>query len=1725
MSRGRAGLKKQSLRFSKITFIALGAFGGAAIFTPKAAISQTYTWRGSGSGWSNSSSWVNNTAPALPGGSGVTLVFPGSIGFGTSTNNFASPFTLGTLLLSVTGLNNLTFPDFTISGGTLAFLGAGGGPASLVFDNSASVALTSNLRLDSNLAVTGTGRGSLLLKGVISGANGIHIDQRSNRFGSDGGLIFLGNGATNGSGTANTFSGGVTLNSGNLVVQGTGALGTGTLTIAAPPAGGGGSSVTFVTDVANAVHLDGTMTVGRGESPDGFSSGSFGTPGPISLLSGSVSGSGGITVTAGNNLYYSGAGTFSGAVNLMGGSVNPSGQDYAAPGPFTTINAYGLTLLGPEGRISATSAINIGNHAVLTLVNAPPSGVGAGNLPDRVSDAAPLWLDGGRITFYGASGLPSSEQFGSLAVTGGAILTVSASTAAGSSSMLAFGPLSRPGGGAGTLFVRTTGAFGQQIGGGTLAPGRTGITFSGGLPTLADPLGPAGGQNIGIIPFVVTGVATLPAVTHAGTPSSLATYDSNGLTALDPNDAARFHIVSNPGGSLAAHVNNALNGLAASLSPLNGALTINSLVVSSGGTNANRPGGLTLTGASGTGADILTLYSGALVNGGFNNANRLNLRDLTLDFGGHTGYLYGGVTAFTGNSGLTGTGGLAVSHGTLDLTGLGSGAATGLQGGLFVNTNATVTFARNDQLGATGGALHLDGGTLQASGADARAGSQRTLTVGAAGGTLSAALPTDALTIEGPLAGKGDLIVTGNGTVTLAGTGSTFSGDLTAARGTLVLAGTWSAGAFGKTIVPIGGLVRFSDTANFPSGQIVLAGGGLQAATDNATLAASILLPGPYSSVMSVPVGMTATLSGSFTGPGSASVQGGGTLRLTGTNTLSGSFEVKQGAAVLTGTGGTFSGLSQAQVRWGGQLVLDNTGAVVSDRLNGTSILVDGGDLRVLGPIGTTATVTARPFTSGSGTVTVVPGTGGSLTLQSTFGYPLLYRGDRLGASTGSFSRILLSSPGLMGGIVPGASADDSATGLGVSLAFYDPTLGVRVGRPQDYTQSSILQNAAPTGTVTTANFRTSGAVSAVGTSNTVNSLTLAPGSTLALSSGSTLALASGTLFAEKGGGPTATVSGGTLMNGVTSNGTGAPLHLVTVGDLRIDSDIVTSTINHWDLHKRGAGTLTVGGTIRVANFGVLNVDEGTFALAPTGAFGSNGTAYPLINARVRGGATLDIGSAGNAIKSLALDSGAVLNLSTPPASGPALILQGNSAYGYLDGTITGTGILGFAPSSSTTFYLRGQNTFTGGVQTFGNASFELETASAFGSGPVTLGNTGNIRIRYAGAGPTAFVANDFIISNATGATTTFQVGQGSISSGDITEPRSQGPQSITLTGRLRGGGAGARLLLSPSSGYSLLRLSNETSDFRGTVAIGGVVALASDAALGNAANTLEFSGGSLLLEGNGIVFARPILLTQSGAIDTNGNDATFTGPITATAVGWRLTKTGDGTLRVSGVGPDLPGTATVSDGTLRIDGTFGSTSGTAGQTFPTILVSAGGTLSGSGAIRSNAAAVQDAVQLNAFGTVAPGVDGVNGGIGTLTVDQFTWNNGGVMTFDLSSAASDRLDIARFFNRGGVAAAGEGVYLFQFRDASQGAGLTAGTTYTLVTWGSSNVDTGFQPGDLSYAGLPPGLSGMFLYNANSLQFTLSASAVPEPGSLLFIVLSGLPVLILAGHLRNTSRVS
>ncbi|MBC8134659.1 MAG: autotransporter-associated beta strand repeat-containing protein, partial [Fibrella sp.] len=833
-----------------------------------------------------------------------------------------------------------------------------------------------------------------------------------------------------------------------------------------------------------------------------------------------------------------------------------------------------IILAGTDGALLGTSSILIDSLARLELKNSYARN------DNRVGDAIPITLRNGGLAYYApeiATGTTQYEILGDLTLSGTPSLVAGASPPFFGTPgdvdnvMLSFGTLVRPNNALLSLQPTVTG---KTVFGGSGTNNRVNVRFAGGISganaAVADPLGPVGGQNQAILPWVVI---TDKAFDRLNAPSAytLATYDPlTGVNALTAGSATDYHLVTT---ALGANRNNFINVSTASIT-LTAASPVQINALAGKGT-------LTLGGDG-----VLSVNSGLIA------LPRLSLFGSSIDFGTAHGSIYGSFSIFGrdgqnyGAAQLRGSNGISFhSHDPRSIFDLNNLTGHPFTGGLTAS-NATVRFSNDDELGASGGAVLLEGGNLEYSGLSSYTlPANRVITVGNAGGSIGNARQAGGVfTISAPVSASGPLHILGNITagsgVTLAGGGTV--GDLLVG-GNVTLGGTLNRTGdlildavydlSGESVSPISydtdlsiltdagyGITQYNSPANLGDGagkNILVRRTSVLKPTATNTLQSNFYGEWGYEPntitaysptlAFNIGAGITQTLSGVISNSGPRSQDdkalslgkyGLGTLTLTNANQFTGGFTMNEGLLVLAG-----AGQAQGNVLWDGLSVAMTNGF---------------GD---------------ATFRLGNANETVGSITGYEKSTIDTNGYDLTFT-----SSFGSFGSFATWRGKTMGGgnIIldsPGGGWTLSGLGMlsGVNLRLRNGTLNFSSDGYSDHLSDNLVISVESGG-------RYSGTFSS---RETIKNLTGDAGS-IDLSSGTSLTLLDGA-----GG------FGGKLSGGGSFRKNGSGLYTLS-GD---------SGVNWSGETVMGGGTLAFGQTSNLGSTtaGKLNFSGGTLSYTGTG--------------------------------------------------------------------------------------------------------------------------------------------------------------------------------------------------------------------------------------------------------------------------------------------------------------------------------------------------------------------------------------------------------------------------------------------------------------------------------------------------------------------------------------------
>jgi autotransporter-associated beta strand protein len=917
----------------------------------------------------------------------------------------------------------------------------------------------------------------------------------------------------------------------------------------------------------------------------------------------------------------------------------------------------------------------------------------------------------------------------------------------------------------------------------------------------------------------------------------------------------------------------------------------------------------------------------------------------------------GGALAVSGVISGAGSATILGAGGTVDFTGNNTGYA-----GTTMLSSGTLRVGNNNALG-TGG-LTLNGGRL-ASASGTGYTLTNAITVGADVGFGQASGGTGALTLSGALglgastrsfdvsnsttlsgiisgsAGVG-LTKTGNGTLTISGA-NTYTGTTTVNGGVLTVS---NGSAIGDTNV----VTITSGTLNLATGETVgsIGGGGNIALNGNQLIAGQNNSNTEFSGIMS-----SSSTNGNFV------KKGGGTLTLSGANTMNGPMYLVGGTTLFTiNQGATFtntlflgeeSGTDNVTLAFGG------SGLTIANAINARS--GSSNNTLVIDAVNSTGTTTLNGALTLAKNTTIRANSGGSLLVNGnvSLGTSQLFADSSTGSSL-TIAGAISANTNRAGELL----VNDTGTVVLTGNNSADMKITLTAGTLQ---VGSITNLGAPTGTFfgdkLNINGGTLSATNNVSAGANFGVTVSANGGNLHASSGSTLTLAdfindsgAGTNAYTLGIGGGGTVAlqkatGNNQFNGnmtfsVTNGSTLSTPNLLALGN---SSTNIVSLNNGTFAYTGGTGTASQrftlgagGGTISVtaANLGttltLTNIVSGTGnTLTKAGDSILSLSGANTYGRTVISGGMLTVGADNN----LGSSPGVTTSDSITIGSG-RLGLNGSFTLGANRGITLTNANAGIDVYGGNTATVAGVITGAGGLTKFGTGTMILTAANSY-EGGTTVG-VGVLRATAAnslGAADTAVTVSNgatLELSNATG----FTMNRGLILSGNGTNGgallNSAGANTnsggLTLAAASRIAVSGGSLLLSGNitNGGNLLSL--DTFGLSGTpLTIGG--AISGDGAL------QKIGGGTAILSGansyNGTTLISAGVLQvgngagtgQLGAGSVTNNASLVvnrTGELTlANAISGTgsLTKQAAGTLTLS-ASNSFQGGSTLSAGVIR---------------------------------------------------------------------------------------------------------------------------------------------------------------------------------------------------------------
>jgi fibronectin-binding autotransporter adhesin len=1572
---------------------------------------------------------ISGTGSVTQNGTGVLTLTASNTYTGATIINqgvvaFSSPNNLGTLG------NPIVF-----NGGTLRYLSGAFG-----FIGRPISVLAGGATVDSNAfstefrgvasgvgGVTKIGAGTIAVTGANTYTGGTTIN---------GGAIQLGTGGTSGSIAGNvvdnaslifdrsdtlTFAG---------VISGTGAvsqIGTGTTILT------GNDTYTGAT----------TISAGRLQIGAGGASGSI--VGPVTDnaalvfnrsdalgYGGVISGTGTLAQSGAGILTLTGANTYTGATSVNAGTLRVNGS---IASPLTTV--FNGATLGGSGTVGGAVTIQSGGH------------LAPGNSPGTLTITGDLLLSSGSLLDY---------ELGQANVAGGALndltsvggnLTLDGTLNVAVSAGGSFGP------GVYRLINYTGALTNNTLDFGTVPAGFTpnvNLFVQTAMPQQvnlinAQALGPLTFWDGNNAAAFNNGVVNGGAGTWQASPGDASWTDSTGAVnaSWQPNGFAIFQgtpgtvTVDNSAGAVTfSGAQFAVNGYSIIGQPLTTSTadtivrvgdgtsagagfiaTISDVIQGSGGIDKTDLGTLVLAGAN-TYSGGTTVSSGTL---SISSDTNLGNASGALTFNGGTLLTTAGLTsARTVNLAGSGTIDNGGNSDTFSSAIGGSGALTSAGSGTLILT------ADNTYTGGT----TISAGTLQLG----NGGTSGSVTGAITDNAALVVNRSDTVTLPGVISGSGTLTQAGTGTTILA-SDNTYTGGTTVSAGTLQLGNGGTSGSVVGAITDNAALVvNRSDTVTLPgvisgSGTLTQAGTGTTIlASDNTytggtTVSAGTLQLGNGGTSGSVTGAITdnaalvvnrsdtVTLPGVISGSGTLTQAGTGTTILTSDNTYTGGTIINRGVLQI-GNGGLTGSVTGSIVN-NGLLVffradlgadsppLISSPFIISTPISGSGFInfkgtgvsgqsgyqadaANGGfDGNVVVESGARLTLSGGSTGTGNGLV-IQDGGGLWLTNNAMYSNPIAIAGQGWLEPSGRLGAIRIADGAMASGPViltadaridtpfahdtgtfSGVISDD---GNGFVLEKAGPG-GVTFTGDNTYTGGTLLSE----GTLNIGNGGTSGSVLGNITDNAtlVFNRSDAPGFGGVISGSGTLeqrGLGTLTLTGANTYGGTTTVSAGTLLiNGnqtaatgavsvassATLGGTGITGGNVTVADgghlqgsqgqsfalnaltlnpaSQVDVSVTgPGTIGVFNIDGNGggagAGSLVLDGNLNVSAAGSLG--PGVYrVMSYTGAFTNNGLAFGTVPA----GFTPDV--------DLFIQTSVArqVNLVNAQSVGPLNFWDGNNSglfdNGHVDG---GSGTWLAAPANDAWSEVAGSV----------NAPWQANGFAVFQATPgtVTVDNSAGA-VTFSGA---QFAVNGYTVTGAPLTTTTpdaiIRVGDGTAAGVAMT---------ATISAVIQGSGG------LDKTDLGTLVLSGVNTYTGGTTVGGGTLSIGSDTNLGAANTGLTLNGGTLLTSG-AVSSPRPVTLgSLGGTIHNGGNADAFSGLFSGAGA---LTVAGTGTVRLDADNTYTGGT-TIASGTLQLGngGATGSVTGNIVNNGALVLNRSGttayaGIISGSGSLASQTGTV-----------------------------------------------------------------------------------------------------------------------------------------------------------------------
>lgn len=1412
-------------------------------------------------------------------------------------------------------LAGATDPDIEVTGGshTIACdLVLQATANDIVVAAGASLTISGDVTLGMDTTVdVGTG-GTLTISGDVSGAflltktgAGTLILSGSNSYAGD---------TTVSAGTLQLASSGSINGTASVSVQGTGQLAlTGSVFPAAKALTLNSSTVPALRGISGFNVYSGSVTLASASTLQA-DAGTLVVGGPVvnggflltgagageTIVSGAISGSGGLTKAGNGTLTLLGANTYTGTTTVSVG----------------TLVAQSAAALGDNGAAASATTVTAGAALVLDGSIALSSRESI-TLNGNGGSAGALQVRSGSPSIAGALTLASASTI--TALNAGSTLTVSGLVTA--STLLTYQ-------GAGTLLLSNTGNHAAATGGVAVTNGTLRLGAANAWPSGAATINGTLDLN-----------ATSPVITGALSGGGSITSSTAGAATLTVASGTFSGALVNGSGTVGLTVNGGSLTMSGA-STYSGATTITNgtLIVSGDGacdsTSISIGGGSTLqvsgsinlaapiTFASGAANTIASVSGDNTLSGTVTVAQPTNYPVISATGGTLT--LSQNMAGSGSVSGLTvgGTGNV-VFQGSINLGGSGPRAVSKTDSGRMTVTSATIgsfslydgtlAFSSGTPLGTS--SVTLYGGTLAPFGGanltvsnnvflygDCTVASALTGTLTFSGGVAVGPVAADVtrtLTVDDATGTVRSLSITG----AITGEGSTSTTLVKAGSDTLVLGGASANTLTGISVQA--GLLQAASAGRIPSGAAVDVSAG--ATLDLNDFAASV---STLTGAGTVDLGATAiTVTGSSSFGGvitgvSGSLVVNGTLTLSGASTYTGTTAVA-GTLTLVGDAGSINLSPIITLPVGATLAITSAGTANPNRILDTAdIQMSGGTFSITAPSGTTRSETVGKFSlSGASTASiqvVATGTANCVLTASDATNGLV--DSSTAVPEVNVTRTDASGGGKAFFFIQGGYADNSTVAharVNGGNAKYTFGSGLIATTIDWYSRGAVAEWAsvtwydAPTGGTQRAGFPNSSSDSVyimspvqIGSSYNCARLVMTTDGTLAGTYDSAyLNITDGTSGAIQ------TTSGAPTITGLGLYSSGQPMNFDVSAGCTLT---ITGAWNGSNYHvlfinamsKTGDGTLDVQVPTWPGYQGATTISQGILRLGYNN--GSNGFSRPaacpmsVVSPGVLELAADQTSNAGFSGNGTVRAVGAARVLSLQSATFNGVIADGSGAALSLVATTDG----------SSTVDLAGANTFTGGATVSGGNLRLIGGAALHDDCPVTLGAAGGALTVIAAetigpiqGGSAALVLNAALTVN-------------------------QGATSATYSGASSGSGS---LTITGTSGTLLLSGTNTHTG--GTILASGTVAILQNRNLGAAAGQLTFAGGRLQLSAD---------VNMTAAAISADADATTLRPVASLAADLAADRpiavtTADGTIDMAGFSLAMPAFTTTAGQDLRI--------------------------------------------------------------------------------------------------------------------------------------------------------------------------------------------------------------